>query len=57
MAKVKEDYSDFLVRDFPDELKAAAKHRAIDEDCTLKDLIINAIKMYLDKKPIGTNKS
>lgn len=48
MANTKMGYSSFLIRDFPNDLKNAAKHRAIDDGCTLKDIIIKAIRIYLE---------
>ena len=42
--------SDYLIRDFPEDLHKAAKHRAVDENITLRELILKAVEEYLRKK-------
>ena len=37
----------YLIRDFPAELKTRAQHRALDEGCSLRDLILKALESYL----------
>jgi len=37
----------FLIRDFPNELHKAAKIRAAEEEITLQELILKAIREYL----------
>ena len=39
-----------IIKDFPDELHKEAKVRAAQEEITLKELVIRAIKAYLKKK-------
>jgi hypothetical protein len=39
--------SDYLIRDFPEDLHMAAKHRAVDEKITLRELIFKALEKYL----------
>lgn len=39
---------DYLIRDFPDELKAKAQHKAIDEKISLRELILKALAKYLE---------
>jgi predicted HicB family RNase H-like nuclease len=39
--------SDYLIRDFPEDLHKAAKHQAVDEKITLRDLILKAVEEYL----------
>lgn len=39
----------YLLRDIPAELWTAAKHRAVDEILTLRDLILKALQEYLMK--------
>ena len=41
--------SDYLIRDFPEVLHKAAKHQAVDESITLRDLILKAIEEYLKR--------
>jgi hypothetical protein len=41
--------TDYLIRDFPEALHKAAKHRAVDEKVTLRDLILKAVEEYLKK--------
>jgi hypothetical protein len=38
------------LRDFPEELRKRAKIRAVEENTTLKKLIIKALTEYLEKK-------
>lgn len=42
--------SDYLLRNIPDELWRRAKHQAVDEKISLRDLILRAIRDYLDPK-------
>lgn len=37
----------YLLRNIPPALLAQAKHRAIDEGCTLRELILKALQAYL----------
>ena len=38
---------DYLIRDVPQELWDRAKHRAIDESITLRELLLAALTQYL----------
>ena len=38
------------VRDFPEDLHKRAKMKALEEDMTLRELIIKAVENYLKKK-------
>jgi uncharacterized Zn finger protein (UPF0148 family) len=38
---------DYLLRDIPEELMLRAKHRALDEGGSLRDLILSALHAYL----------
>ena len=38
------------VRDFPEDLHKKAKMKALEEDMTLRELIIKAVENYLKKK-------
>jgi len=38
------------LRDFPEDLRKKAKVRAVQEDISLKELIIRALTEYLKKK-------
>ena len=46
--KVQNQRSDYLLRNIPAELKKKAQHRAIEEGLSLRDVILKAIKLYLD---------
>jgi len=37
----------YLLRDIPDDLWAQAKHRAIEENISLRDLILTAVRKYV----------
>jgi hypothetical protein len=37
----------YLLRDIPDDLWTAAKHRAVDQGVSLRDLILQALRSYL----------
>lgn len=39
----------YLLRDIPDELWTAAKHKAIDKGMDLRELILDAIREYVGK--------
>lgn len=39
----------YLLRDIPNELWDKAKHRAVDDGDSLRDLVIKAIHLYLGK--------
>ena len=41
---------DYLLRDIPKELMDAAKHRAVDDGCNVRDVILAALRGYLIKK-------
>jgi plasmid stability protein len=43
----------FLIRDFPDDLHKTAKIRAAEEEISLQELILRAIREYLSKKRKG----
>lgn len=38
----------YLLRDVPAEVMTAAKHRAVDDKCSVRDVIISALRQYLD---------
>lgn len=44
---LRESATTYLLRDVPDDLWAAAKHRAVDEDLSLRDLLLKALRQYL----------
>ena len=48
----REQYSmgGYLLRDIPSELWDRAKHRAIDEGISLRELILSALESYLETK-------
>ena len=39
-----------IVRNIPEDVKKAMKHRAIDDDISVQELILRAIKDYLAKR-------
>mgnify|MGYP001359432245 CR=1 FL=1 len=39
----------YLLRDIPEELWTAAKHRAVDKGMDLRELILDAIREYVSK--------
>jgi predicted HicB family RNase H-like nuclease len=39
-----------FVRDFPEDLHKRAKMRALEEDLTLRELVIKAVEEYLKRK-------
>ena len=41
----------YLLRDIPAELWTAAKHRAVDEGLSLRELILKALQEYLKNTP------
>jgi len=45
--KTHPETGDYLLRDVPQELWDKAKHRAIDEHITLRELIIQSLQQYL----------
>ena len=47
----REEYStgNYILRDIPKELWDRAKHRAVDEGISLRELALNAVQEYLDK--------
>jgi hypothetical protein len=47
----REQYStgNYILRDIPKGLWDAAKHKAVDEDVSLRELVLNAVQAYLDK--------
>ena len=47
----------YLLRDIPKDLWIAAKHRAIDDDISLRDLILIALREYVDRKEVLTTTS
>jgi hypothetical protein len=40
----------YLIRNIPPDLWTLAKHRAVDEDISLRELIFKALKFYLERK-------
>jgi len=42
------DAGNYLLRDIPDDLWNKAKHRAVDDGDSLRDLILKAIHRYLN---------
>jgi len=40
----------YLFRDIPAELKARAEHRAIDEGCSLREIILRSLEQYTAKE-------
>ena len=42
---------DYLIRDVPQDLWDKAKHRAIDEGTTLRELVLAALAQYLKQQP------
>lgn len=46
----REEYStgNYILRDISKELWDAAKHRAVDDGVSLRELVLNAIQIYLD---------
>jgi hypothetical protein len=47
----REKYSagNYLLRDIPEELWTAAKHKAVDKDMDLRELILDAVREYVSK--------
>jgi len=43
----------YMIKSFPPELHKAAKIRAAEEEITLQELILRAVKEYLSKKKKG----
>lgn len=41
------DAGNYLLRDIPDDLWVKAKHRAVDDGSSLRDLVLKAIHTYL----------
>ena len=41
--------SDYLIRNFPPELKSAAQYLAIDKKISLRELILKALTEYIEK--------
>ena len=41
----------YLLRDIPEQLWTAAKHRAVDEGLSLRGLILKALQEYLKNTP------
>jgi len=41
----------YLLRDIPEQLWTAAKHRAVDEGLSLRELILKALQAYLNNTP------
>lgn len=48
----REQYStgNYILRDIPKELWDAAKHRAVDDGVSLRELVLDAVQAYLDKE-------
>lgn len=40
----------YLLRDIPEDLWTAAKHRAVDEGISLRKMILEALRAYLAKE-------
>lgn len=47
--RYKEEFSggNYLLRDYPEELWQAARHRAVDEGLSMRDLILKSLRKYL----------
>jgi len=43
--------SSYLLRDIPEQLWTAAKHRAVDEGLSLRELLLKALQAYLNNTP------
>jgi hypothetical protein len=43
--------SNYLLRDIPEELWNKVRHRAVDEGCSLRDLVIKSLNEYLNREP------
>ena len=41
------------IRDFPEDLRKAARMQAIEEDISLKELVIKAVEKYLAEAKKG----
>jgi len=41
----------YLLRDIPEQLWITAKHRAVDEGLSLRELILKALQAYLNNTP------
>jgi len=46
--KAEHSAGNYLLRDIPEELWMAAKHRAVDDGDSLRDLVIKSLYKYLD---------
>jgi hypothetical protein len=42
--------SNYLMRDLPPELLLEAKHRAVDEGCTVRELLLRGLELVLQRK-------
>jgi len=42
--------NNYYIRDFPPKLLLEAKHRAVDEGCSVRDLLLRGLKLVLQKK-------
>ena len=47
MQKVQNKILNFLIRNIPPDLWQRAKHRAVDDNCTLRELVLAALEAYL----------
>jgi hypothetical protein len=45
--KITETIGDYLLRDVPEDLWQKAKHRAVDDGDSLRDLVLKALHSYL----------
>ena len=45
-----------LLKNFPEKLHNEARHRALDEGITLKELFVKALHQYLHGKPLPTRR-
>jgi hypothetical protein len=46
----KKPQGDYLLRNFPADLKAKAQHLAIDSNLSLRDIILSALEAYCHQK-------
>jgi len=42
------DPGSFMIRDIPKDLWDKAKHKAIDEGCTLREIVLSAVSDYVE---------
>jgi hypothetical protein len=42
--------NNYYISNFPPKLLLAARHRAVDEGCAVRDLLLQGLKIVLQKK-------